>query len=348
MNAYLRNCWYMAAWADECRQGHMLARRLLDMPILLYRDESGTVAALLDRCPHRFAPLSRGHLAEGAVVCGYHGLAFGTDGRCVANPHGPVTTAMQVRSFPVRERHRAVWIWLGDPALADDGLLPDLSFVDRTPDTAFSKGYLGGAGHYQLFVDNILDLTHADFLHPDTLGGGAFTRTRAKVTEREKTIAIEWHAFDETPSPLSASMRGSTERVDSWTEVEWHPPAVMTLRSGAVPAGTAREKGGNVMNLHIMTPESATSTHYFYASTRDFAVEDAALNERFARARDRIFSTEDKPMINAQQERMEGADFWDLKPILLRIDEGAIRVRRRIERMIAEEMAVDGTGTSGD
>lgn len=337
MSDYLHNCWYMAAWSDECAQESLLARRLLDMPILVYRGPDGAVTALIDRCPHRFAPLSRGHVANGSVVCGYHGLAFGPDGRCTANPHGPVTSAMRVRAFPVIERHRAIWIWPGDPDLADPALLPDLSFVDRTPDTAFSKGYLNGPGHYQLFVDNILDLTHADFLHPDTLGGGAFTRTKDRLVEKDASIAIHWHAFDETPSPVSATMRGSQERVDSWTEVEWHAPAIMTLKSGSVPAGTAREAGGNVMNLHIMTPESSTSTHYFYASTRDFAVEDEALNERFAQLRDRIFATEDKPMIAAQFERMEGSGFWDLKPVLLRIDQGAVLVRRRIEAMIAAE-----------
>lgn len=339
MSGYLRNCWYMAAWADECAPGEMLARRFLDVPVVIFRNANHEVGALLDRCPHRFAPLSKGRVQGDAVVCGYHGLAFATDGRCVTNPHGPVTGSMRATAFPIREAYRAIWIWMGDPARIDEVPLPDLSFVDRTPDTAFSKGYVLGNGGYQLFVDNILDLTHADFLHPDTLGGGAFTRTRAQVLERDNSIGIQWHCYNEEPSPLSAAMRGHDDRVDSWTEVDWYPPAVMTLRSGAVPPGAPRESGGNVMNLHIMTPESQQSTHYFYASTRDFAMDDIELNRAFAAARDRIFSTEDKPMIDAQQNRMGDTDFWELKPVLLRIDEGAIRVRRRLDTMIDREHA---------
>lgn len=337
MTRYLKNAWYLAAWADECSNGTVLVRTLLDIPIAIFRDSDNAVHALHDRCPHRFAPLSMGGLEGNALVCGYHGLAFGGDGQCSHNPHGPVTRAMKTRSFPMREAHRGLWIWMGDPKLACDATLPDLSFVDRTPDTAFSKGYVVGNGHYQLFTDNILDLTHADYLHPDTLGGGAFTRTRAKVTELEHSVKVEWHAFNETPSPLSAGMRGSEAPVDSWTEVEWHAPGIMTLKSGAVLAGTSRSAGGNVLNLHIMTPETSRSTHYFYASTRDFAMDDADLNQNFAAARDHIFSTEDKPMIDAQQSRMGDSDFWNLEPVLLRIDEGAVRVRRRLDAMIAAE-----------
>jgi vanillate O-demethylase monooxygenase subunit len=327
----------MAGWADECPDGGMLARTLLDIPVVMFRDRQGKVAALLDRCPHRFAPLSKGRVEDDAITCGYHGLSFDGDGACVANPHGPITKRMRTPAFPIREAYRALWIWMGDSARADDSLLPDLAFIDRTPETAFSKGYLLGSGGYQLFVDNILDLTHADYLHPDTLGGGAFTRARATVEEREGSIGVQWHSFDETPSPLSAAMRGDNRRVDSWTEVEWYPPTIMTLRNGSVPAGTPRAAGGSVMNLHIMTPQTDRSTHYFYASTRDFAVDDADLNRTFAEARDRIFSTEDKPMIAAQQDRMGDADFWDLKPLFLRIDEAPVRVRRRLESMIAKE-----------
>jgi phenylpropionate dioxygenase-like ring-hydroxylating dioxygenase large terminal subunit len=334
---YLRNTWYMAAWNDELREGTMLARRLLDMPLLFFRDEVGTPHAILDRCPHRFAPLSKGHLEGGAVICSYHGLGFDGRGACIRNPHGPILQTMRTDSYPIREAFRALWIWMGDNTLAAESPLIDLSIVDETPNTAFSKGYMVGNGSYQLFVDNILDLTHADYLHPGTLGGGSFTRTRAKILERQNSIGAYWHCMNEVPTPVQASMFGSDARVDSWTEVDWYAPSIMTLRSGSVPAGTPREAGGNVTNLHIMTPETSRSTHYFFASTRDFAMDDADLNERFAATRAQIFSTEDKPMIDAQQERMGDHDLFDLDPILLRIDEGAIRVRRRLAAMIAAE-----------
>ncbi len=336
---YLRNTWYMAAWSDEVSEATPLARTLLDVPVIIFRDATGEPHALFDRCPHRFAPLSVGHVDGSDIVCRYHGLAFGPDGACVRNPHGPVSRALSVAAYPVAEAHRALWIWMGDPAQAEPSAIRDLAFLAEAPDTAFNKGYLNGSGHYQLFVDNILDLSHTDFLHPDTLGGGAITRTSAEVDERtDGTIAIAWRPMNEVPIPLLADrLPAGVKRVDSWTEVEWSAPGVMKLVNGFVPAGTARELGGNVFNVHILTPETATTTHYFFASTRDFRRDDAAYNEQLGEVRARIFATEDEPMIAAQQSRLGTADFWSLKPALLKIDRGAVTVRRRMDALIAAE-----------
>ena len=320
--------WRNAAGAHDARRD-----------VVFYRDRDGTVHALFDRCPHRFAPLSLGRVDGSSLVCGYHGLAFGTDGACVHNPHGPLSRALSVRSYPVVEAHRALWLWTGDADRADRAAVRDLSFLVEAPDTAFNKGYILGTGHYQLFVDNILDLSHTEFLHPDTLGGGAITRTRAVVDERsDGIIAIAWRPTNDVPTPLMAArLPAGTDRVDSWTEVEWSAPGIMTLTSGAVPTGMPRAGAGSVFNVHILTPETASTSHYFFASTRDFACDDAQLNERTRQTRARIFATEDEPMIAAQQARIGNADFWSLNPALLRIDQGAVLVRRRMDALIAAE-----------
>ncbi len=336
---YLRNSWYMAAWADEVATGAPLVRTILDEPVLLARDAAGLPWALLDRCPHRFAPLSKGCVVDRTATCGYHGLAFDAGGACVANPHGPVTRSLAVRSYPVAEAHRAIWIWMGEPARADPTTIRDLAFLTAAPPTAFNKGYVLGGGNYQLFVDNILDLSHTDYLHPETLGGGAITRSKAKVDARaDGVIAVHWHTFDDVPAPLVATrLPAGVALVDGWTEVEWSAPGVMTLVNGAVPAGASREGAGNAINVHIMTPATTTTTHYFFASTRDFRLDDAALNEEIRAIRAHIFSTEDEPMIAAQQARIGDRDFWTLRPALLKIDEGAVTVRRRMEALIAAE-----------
>ncbi len=336
---YLRNCWYMAGWSDDLPATGGLARTLLDEPVYFYRDEAGVAHALFDRCPHRFAPLSKGWVEDGAAVCAYHGLAFNGEGRCVRNPHGPVTRALDVRAYPVAEAYRALWIWPGDPALADPALIRDLDFLAAAPDTAFNKGYIRGTGHYQLFVDNILDLSHTDFLHPDTLGGGSITRTPGEVEERpDGIIAMSWRPMNEVPIPLALGrLPPGVDRVDSWTEVEWSAPGVIKLVAGAVPTGAPREQGGNSINVHIFTPETASTSHYFFASTRDFRLDDAALNEETRRTRQHIFETEDEPMIAAQQERIGDADFWSLRPALLKIDKGTVLVRRRMDALIAAE-----------
>src|SRR3546814_3346310 len=92
---------------------------------------------------------------------------------------------MAVRAYPTLTAYRGIWIWMGDPELADPALLPDLSFVDRTPETAFSNGYVCGKGDYRLFVDNIMDLTHADYLH----------RSEEHTSELQSLMRISYAVF---------------------------------------------------------------------------------------------------------------------------------------------------------
>ncbi len=254
---------------------------------------------------------------------------------------------------PVGQRHAHIVLEDEGETGAVDGRLGDemilvqdqrsldrhLDFLAAAPDTAFNKGYIRGTGHYQLFVDNILDLSHTDFLHPDTLGGGSITRTPGEVEERpDGIIAMSWRPMNEVPIPLALGrLPPGVDRVDIWTEVEWSAPGVIKLVAGAVPTGAPREQGGNSINVHIFTPETASTSHYFFASTRDFRLDDAALNEETRRTRQHIFETEDEPMIAAQQERIGDADFWSLRPALLKIDKGAVLVRRRMDALIAAE-----------
>lgn len=78
---FLRNAWYVAAWRDEIGTA-LFARRLLDEPLLIYRELSGRMVALADLCPHRFVPLHMGRRHGDAIECAYHGLRFGSNGAC--------------------------------------------------------------------------------------------------------------------------------------------------------------------------------------------------------------------------------------------------------------------------
>ena len=336
---YLRNCWYMAGWGEEIEEGALLARTFLEEPVVIFRDSDGVVQAVRDQCPHRFAPLSRGKVVEGALVCGYHGLAFNGEGRCVRNPHGPVLGNMTVRHYPMLEAYRALWIWMGEPDAASPALLRRLEFLAECPDTAFSTGYLCGEGNYQLFTDNILDLTHADYLHEATLGSGALTRTKAKIGENDDRIVVQYDFSNEVPSPVEKAMfhMGDDDRVDTWMSVDWSAPAIMTLDATTGPTGTPRDRAGQMISAHIMTPETEHTTHYFFAQTRNFLIEDATLNARLGAALTAAFTNEDKPMIAAQQAVMGDRDFWEMDPLLLRIDEGGVRARRKLAKLIKSE-----------
>jgi phenylpropionate dioxygenase-like ring-hydroxylating dioxygenase large terminal subunit len=72
---FIRNAWYVAAWGDEIGETP-LARRICNEPVVLFRDREGRVAALVDMCCHRGAPLHMGRVVEEGLQCGYHGLVF--------------------------------------------------------------------------------------------------------------------------------------------------------------------------------------------------------------------------------------------------------------------------------
>jgi vanillate O-demethylase monooxygenase subunit len=337
--AYLRNAWYVAALHDELPAGKLLARTYLEEPVVLFRDDTGTVRALQDRCAHRFAPLSEGTLCDGgaSVQCRYHGLRFDGAGTCVHNPQGAVPKAAVVKSYPVRERDGLVWIWMGE-AEPDLSTLPDYSAVTSAPEHATIRGYMPTACHYELFVDNILDLSHVDFLHPTTLGSGALSRTRPEVSDPgPHGVRIAWlSSGDAAPAAFDAHLREQGRPTDQWTEVIWTAPSTMLLRAGATLQGEPREAGVGTQNLHLATPETAGTTHYWYWSTRDFAVT-AEANAFIRPIIEGVFAGEDKPMLEMQQRRIGDADFWSLKPVLLPADAGAARVRRKLHALIEKE-----------
>lgn len=335
---WLFNAWYQVAWSSELENLPLLVRTVLDIPLLIFRDEEGHVRALHDACPHRFAPLSRGRLCGGLVTCGYHGLVFDGNGRCVSNPHGGISKALKVRSFPVAEHHRGVWIWMGEGE-PDGASVPDLGVVDGIPMTALVEGRLPTRANYQLISDNIMDLSHADYLHPDTLGGMMST-ARCAVWEENGVVISEWIARDCAAPPALAGKLERGGRVDFLVSVRWHAPAVIILQTGMVPAGSGLDLVPTATTVHSMTPETATATHYFFLVVRDGDVNDEAANEAMREQAMSIFSNEDKPMLEAQQERMGTDDLWSLKPALLSIDKGAVLARRKLEQLIAREQGL--------
>lgn len=293
------------------------------------------LCAWLDRCPHRFAPLSAGTVSDGVLVCGYHGLAFNREGACAHNPHGATSSALRVETFPTLERHGAIWVWMGQADRADATLLPDLSFIDETREDMRIITTLPTAANYQLPSDNVLDLSHLDYLHPTTVGGmmkGATCKSRVDADK----IIMEWTAKDgHTPSGLKAMVPEG--RCDVYHKLTWRPPGLMVLSTTVVAAGASPKPIDERLTLHNVTPESDTTTHYFVCSTRRFAPGDDEITAKIRGAPMKAFVEEDKPMIEKQQARMGTADLWSLKPVLLKTDSGAVWARRKLDALIEAE-----------
>lgn len=166
---YPRQQWYVVAGRPEVGRS-LLARRVLGMDLVLFRTEAGAPVALADWCPHRGFRLSASRLEGDTVRCGYHGIRFAADGRCVEVPcQDRIPPAMAVRAFPLVERGHFVWAWMGDPAHPDGQRLPPaLEFEDPAMASGFI-GHLEAGCNAAVAMENVIDITHASLLHPGVL-----------------------------------------------------------------------------------------------------------------------------------------------------------------------------------
>src|SRR5688572_19009697 len=238
---YLRNAWYVAAWSDDLGDGQLLSRTILKERIVLYRKSDGNVAALQDRCPHRFAPLHMGKIVHGdRIQCPYHGLEFDSSGTCALNPHGTksIPPRARVRSYPVTEKHKAIWIWMGERS-PDLSKVPDFSVLDNVPEMhATKRDRITIKANYELIIDNLLDLSHTSFLHEGILGNADTVESEITVEQEGTDIVVERHARDAEPPGMNKLMwPQSPPRVDKVTSIRWMAPSALRLMTGICPIG---------------------------------------------------------------------------------------------------------------
>src|SRR4051794_35924401 len=138
---YPEKCWYVAATSKELGDAP-LGRRLLDRDVVLWRSETGEVVALDDSCAHRGFPLSHGQIEGDRLVCGYHGCAYGADGRCVSIPtQQGVPRGMKVRSYPILEDPPFIWVWLGPAAAASASRPPRAPWLTDVGWSTFANAW---------------------------------------------------------------------------------------------------------------------------------------------------------------------------------------------------------------
>lgn len=340
---FLRNCWYAAAWDEEVPAEGTFHRRILNEDVLFVRNADGEVRAMRNRCPHRFAPLHLGERSGDVIECPYHGLQFDLSGRCVHNPHGnqQIPANARVKTYPVVARHMLLWIWMGAPEKADPAKIPELMGLDPEK-FSINKGYMYTPANYEYMTDNIMDLGHIDYLHKGLLGSEAINRAEVDVKQDGNIVHSNRLARNEIlPMALEAVFQSGGKPCDRWLDVSWHPPANMTLVVGVTNVGAPERIGLNNPGAHLMTPETETTTHYFWSNSRDFRRDDHELHEMMDKGFELAFEHQDKPMIIAQRDAIGGEDFWDLQPVILEGDAGAIRARRILRKLIREEQAAE-------
>jgi phenylpropionate dioxygenase-like ring-hydroxylating dioxygenase large terminal subunit len=340
----LRNAWYVAAWADELGRDTLLGRTILSEPVVMFRDAAGVAHAIGDRCPHRFAPLHLGKHVGDAVQCGYHGLEFGADGRCSRNPHGSgaVPQGASVPVYPVVERYGMAWIWMGS-APPDESLIPaDFAFAgDGT--RAHIKGYLHVNANYLLLVDNLMDLSHGLYLHAGFLANEEMREDFAPEARLEGDIVVceREQPNIKPPAIWAPSLPEGTERVDYFSNVYWYPPAFVIHPVGCRMLGKEEGVDGGVSSrsAHMFTPETESTSHYFYDNSRDYRVDSAETDARIRTLLATVFGEQDRPMIEAQQQLIGDADLMSLRPTVLPTDKATVLMRRRLAQLISRELA---------
>lgn len=342
MTRYLENAWYFGGWADQLKAGEIKGVTIAGRAIALFRDEAGSLGAIGDRCPHRFAPLHMGKVRGSNVECGYHGVQFGADGRCAFNPHskGATPSSVSVPSYPVVERDRAIWLWFSQSAEADPSLIPDMGWLSTIAATAIaSVPTMHVKADYQLLIDNLFDPVHADFLHAGTLGGnGLMTNARPTIRTGTYLVEADWKFDGQLAMPFLRHYLPGPEQIDTWLTATWYAPTVVLVLGGIKPAGAPRDEGLWVASYHILTPAEEGKTTYDVMNVRNFAVDDAEMTQQKLKISMNAFNNEDKPMIEAQYAAMKGQSLWDLKPALLPIDTATVQVRRTLEALIDESL----------
>jgi phenylpropionate dioxygenase-like ring-hydroxylating dioxygenase large terminal subunit len=286
--AYPRNAWYVAAWRGEVGRETLLARTILGEPVVMYRKQDGCVVALDDRCAHRKYPLSKGMLIGDDLRCGYHGFRYDASGACRSIPsQAKVPAHYCVRRYAVHESWEWIWIWMGEPDQADTTKIPSLDNA-RVGDPG-AVAVIGGrvvtpARHF--FVhDNLLDLSHVSYLHHDTIGGEGVAAAPAQIKQLPGHLEVVRHVKNDIVEHLPmAKAIGMTGPVDRTLPQWFYPPSLHITGSdfsSAAEGGHSPGKAyGSIRVLHGITPQTPTTTHYFWAFTRNFGLQDSALSQR--------------------------------------------------------------------
>ena len=337
------NAWYACAYDVEVGKQQLLARTICNQKLVMFRKLDGGVAVLEDACWHRLLPLSKGRLNGDTLTCGYHGLAYDADGRCVHMPsQETINPSACVRSYPAAEKHRFVWVWPGDPAQADVALIPDLHWNDD-PGWAGDGKMIRVACDYRLVLDNLMDLTHETFVHGSSIGQAAVAEAPFVATHGNRTATVtRWMENIDAPPFWASQIRhatGYSGPVDRWQIIRFEAPATINIDVGVAPAGSGapqgdRSRGVNGYVLNTITPETDKTCLYFWAFARNYSLNEQRLTHELREGVASIFR-EDELILEAQQQAIDdhpGYSFYNLN-----IDAGSMWMRRLIDKMIAAE-----------
>lgn len=339
---FIKNAWYVACMPDDFQE-KPLGRKICGESMVFYRGAEGQAVALEDFCPHRGAPLSLGFVKDGNLVCGYHGLEMGCEGKTIAMPGQRVRGFPAIRSFPVVERYGFVWVWPGQADKASLDLLPKFDFFDN-PAWAYGGGLYHIACDYRLMVDNLMDLTHETYVHANSIGQKEIDEAPCVTkTEGDHVTTSRFMENITAPPFWKMALRGNKLAddvpVDRWQICHFTPPSHVMIEVGVAHAGHGGYHAPDNVKAYsvvvdFITPETETSIWYFWGMARKFQPQDVALTASIREGQGKIFS-EDLQMLELQQKNLLAHPTREL--LKLNIDAGGVQSRRVIDRLLAQE-----------
>ena len=337
---FLKNSWYVAGWSKDYHK-ELRAQMLLGEKIVFYRRLDGTPVALEDACPHRKLPLSQGRLQEDRVVCGYHGLTFDCTGACVEAPtqRGNIPKRAVVRSYPVVDRYRLLWIWMGDPEKANPDDIFEIENFDNPKWGYTEGGMLPIECNYLWVVDNLLDPSHVAWVHVTSFAGSGTDDQPLDLEKTEKGVIVSRWIYDQPPSPYYKDLVKFEGNCDRKQHYEMCIPGIALNKSVYTPPGTGgpnKPEGDKTyinISYNFMTPVDERNTMYIWFQHRNTDPEDKLISEKM-NAGARAAFLEDKEILEAVQIGMED---MDIPNIDLALDAGAKLFRVKLQRLINEE-----------
>jgi phenylpropionate dioxygenase-like ring-hydroxylating dioxygenase large terminal subunit len=305
--------WYPLAWSDELPAGKTLGRRFAGLPIVLYRGSSGQVFALEDRCAHRQVPLHLGEVTGDDLKCHYHGWTYNCAGSCVNVPYlGGERLPNGVKSYPAREVDGLIFVFPGDPTLAESRAPAGLGCSQRK-DYKTRRLNREVACHYTFMHENLFDMNH-QFMHRKYMGSirasclgrdhgdswaqveYSFSRTAGKSSVGEQVIVDLMRKRSEAKKGFSDHMRIRTDypaqSLKVWVGRDIHPTQdpVLDVWLGYTPLDAQQRTNRTYGYLSVKKPRFPGLIHAVWPFvtwfTENIFREDKQIVEHEQRAYD--------------------------------------------------------------
>ncbi len=179
-----------------------------------------------------------------------------------------IPASARIKTYPVVDRYKWLWVWMGDPALADPAKIPDYHWFDD-PNWGAKSDYLyaNATGSSSTTTCSTSRISPSCMRRPSaTWRWWSTRRPRAAHAARRAGDALDHRSAG---PPAFVKIGGFTGNVDRWQIIDYTPPSYIRLDVGATPTGTGAPEGRRVggiqmRNLNAMTPETETTTHYFW------------------------------------------------------------------------------------